>query len=80
MITNRNNETAQDGGVHMKKVSTCSRIESPISLRVSADWLAALDRWRDEQPVKPSRTAVIVTAVEQFIASQGQKTGNRLDK
>jgi hypothetical protein len=80
MITNRNNETTQDGRVHMKKVRTCFRIESPISLRVSREWLEALDRWRDEQPVKPSRTAVIVTAVEQFIASQGQKGTNGVDK
>jgi hypothetical protein len=79
MMTKRNG-TAQDGELRMKKLKTCFRIESPISLRVSAEWLAALDRWRDEQPVKPSRTAVIVTAVEQFIASQTQKAGNGVEK
>jgi hypothetical protein len=76
MDTNKNG-TTQDGRLGMKKSRTCFRMESPISLRVSAEWLEALDRWRDEQPVKPSRTAVIVTAVEQFIASQAQKAGNR---
>ena len=60
----------QDGRFGMKKLKTSLRIEAPISLRVSAEWLEALDKWREEQPVKPSRTAVIVTAVEQFIASQ----------
>jgi hypothetical protein len=79
-MANKTNGTAQDGRVDMKKVRTCFRIESPISLRVSAEWLEALDRWRDEQPVKPSRTAVIVTAVEQFIASQAQKAGHEVDK
>jgi hypothetical protein len=53
----------------MSKMKEPFRIESPISFRVSAEWLEALDRWRENQPVKPSRTAVIVTAVEQFIAS-----------
>jgi hypothetical protein len=43
------------------------RIDRPISLRVSAEWLEALDRWREQQPVKPSRTAVIVAAVELFL-------------
>jgi hypothetical protein len=36
---------------------------------VTPDWLAALDDWREKQMVKPSRTAVILAAVEQFIAS-----------
>jgi hypothetical protein len=45
------------------------RTDSPISFRVSSDWLEALDKWREEQPVRPSRTAVIVAAVEFFIAS-----------
>jgi hypothetical protein len=79
MITNRNG-TTEDVGSGMKKLRTCFRIESPISLRVSAEWLEALDRWRDQQPVKPSRTAVIVTAVEQFIASQTQKAGSGAEK
>jgi hypothetical protein len=62
----------------MKKMKASFRIESPISLRVSAEWLEALDKWRDEQRVKPSRTAVIVTAVEQFITSQ--KAGDPSEK
>jgi hypothetical protein len=51
------------------------RIETPVSLRVSAEWLEALDRWRESQPVKPSRTAVILAAVRQFIASQKSGAG-----
>ena len=70
MITNEVKVGMQDGGFGMKKARTDFRIESPISLRVSVEWLEALDRWREDQPVKPSRSAVIVTAVEQFIASQ----------
>jgi hypothetical protein len=50
------------------------RSESPISFRVTPEWLEALDGWRKQQAVRPSRTAVIVAAVEQFIASQ--KKGN----
>jgi hypothetical protein len=45
------------------------RTDSPVSLRVTAEWLEALDDWRDKQRVKPSRTAVIVAAVELFISS-----------
>jgi hypothetical protein len=75
MISNRNS-TAQNGQFGAKKLRPCFRIESPISLRVSAEWLEALDKWREEQPVKPSRTAVIVTAVTQFIASQSPKPRN----
>jgi hypothetical protein len=70
MASNRINVTTQNDGFGMKKIKKCFRIESPISLRVSAEWLEALDKWREKQLVKPSRTAVIVTAVEQFIASQ----------
>jgi hypothetical protein len=70
--------TMQDSRFGMKRLRTSFRTESPISLRVSAEWLEALDKWREEQPVKPSRTAVIVTAVEQFIASQ--KTGGAGEK
>jgi hypothetical protein len=36
---------------------------------VTPEWLAALDDWREKQTVKPSRTAVILAAVEHFIAS-----------
>jgi hypothetical protein len=46
------------------------RTDSPLSFRVTAEWLEALDDWREKQPVKPSRTAVIVAAVELFISSQ----------
>jgi hypothetical protein len=44
------------------------RDKSMLSLRASAKWLQALDNWREKQPVKPSRSAVIVAAVELFIA------------
>jgi hypothetical protein len=52
------------------------RIDRPISLRVTAEWLEALDSWREKQPVKPSRSAVILRAVERFLASQ-QKSDPR---
>jgi hypothetical protein len=54
----------------MKKPAREKSNDSQISLRVSAEWLAALDSWREQQPVSPSRTAVIVAAVERFLASQ----------
>jgi hypothetical protein len=73
MSRNGINGTMQDSVFGMKKLRTSSRIEAPISLRVSAEWLEALDKWREEQPVKPSRTAVIVTAVEQFLASRNAR-------
>jgi len=49
-------------------MSTHVRFKSMLSLRASAKWLEALDNWREKQLVKPSRSAVIVTAVELFIA------------
>jgi hypothetical protein len=49
-------------------MDTHLRVKSMLSLRASAKWLRALDNWREKQPVKPSRSAVIVTAVELFIA------------
>jgi hypothetical protein len=60
-------------------MSTKPGMESPISFRVSAKWLEALDNWRDEQAVKPSRTAVIMTAVELFIARDKRGSETRTD-
>jgi hypothetical protein len=58
----------QDSG--RKTLPSRLRTDSPLSLRVTAEWLEALDDWRAKQPVKPSRTAVIIAAVELFISSQ----------
>jgi hypothetical protein len=52
----------------MKTMSTNAKMESVISFRVSEKWLEAIDRWREKQPVKPSRSAVMVKAVEMYIA------------
>jgi hypothetical protein len=58
----------QDSGG--KTLRSRSRTDSPLSLRVTAEWLEALDGWREKQLVKPSRTAVIIAAVELFLSTQ----------
>jgi hypothetical protein len=55
------------------------RTDLPISFRASAEWLEALDEWRAKQRVKPSRTAVIIAAVDAFIASL-QENGDGASK
>jgi hypothetical protein len=44
-----------------------------LTLRMPADWIAALDGWRDKQPVPPKRSEVIRLAVLQFIARNERK-------
>jgi hypothetical protein len=51
------------------------RTDLPISFRASPEWLEALDEWRAQQRVKPSRTAVIIAAVDAFIASMQESGG-----
>ena len=45
--------------------------DTPLSMRVPASWLAALDAWRAAQAVPPSRIAAIRVAVDRLIAEQG---------
>jgi hypothetical protein len=60
----------EDADSEDKALRSRVRTDSPLSFRVTPEWLEALDEWRKKQPVKPSRTAVIVAAVELFISSQ----------
>jgi hypothetical protein len=55
-----------------KAVQSMTKHDKPVAVRVSAAWLAALDDWRMMQPVPPSRTAVIIAAVERLISDQGK--------
>jgi hypothetical protein len=38
-----------------------------ICVRVSEDWIKALEAWIEAQEIKPSKTAVIVAAVTRYI-------------
>jgi hypothetical protein len=70
----RNPHHYGNGGFEVEWMSIRIRIDRPISLRVRAEWLEALDRWRERQPVKPSRSAVIVAAVKLFVTSQKESS------
>ena len=50
-----------------KPTGADARQDTAITIRVSNEWLDALDAWIDAQPVKPSRTETIRVAVEEFI-------------
>jgi metal-responsive CopG/Arc/MetJ family transcriptional regulator len=50
-----------------KPTGADARQDTAITIRVSKEWLDALDAWIDTQPVKPSRTETIRVAVEEFI-------------
>jgi hypothetical protein len=53
-------------GFEVQRMKTQLGIDMRVSLSVSAEWLEAFDRWRGQQLVKPSRSAVIAAAVELF--------------
>lgn len=38
-----------------------------IDVRVEPDLLARIDRWRDQQPMRPSRTGAIEWMIEEFL-------------
>jgi len=46
------------------------RINKPVNTTLPPDLLADLDAWIAQQPVPPSRSAVIVAALRQFLAGQ----------
>lgn len=46
-----------------------------LTIRVTQDWLDALDKWRDQQIVPPTRTQVVKVAVERLIAEQPKPAG-----
>jgi len=39
-----------------------------MSIRFDRDLIARINAWRDRQPVSPTFTAVVMQAVEQFLA------------
>jgi metal-responsive CopG/Arc/MetJ family transcriptional regulator len=46
------------------------RVNKPVNTTIPPDLLAELDAWIAAQPVPPSRSAVIVAALRQFLAGQ----------
>lgn len=46
------------------------RVNRPVNTTIPPDLLAELDAWIAQQPVQPSRSAVIVAALRQFLAAQ----------
>ncbi len=46
------------------------RINKPVNTTLPPDLLADLDAWIAQQPVPPSRSAVIVAALRHFLAGQ----------
>lgn len=49
-----------------------------IQVRNTDHWVDKLDAWRLAQPVKPSRSEAIRTAVEAFIDQNGNTEGARM--
>lgn len=43
-------------------------MDTTITIRITDEWLVAIDKWRNAQSVPPSRSDVIRTAVKRFIA------------
>ena len=54
----------------MGKAMNMPRINKPVNTTLPPDLLADLDAWIAQQPVPPSRSAVIVAALRQFLAAQ----------
>lgn len=44
-----------------------ARINKPVNTTIPPDILKRLDEWIDKQPVPPSRSAVIVVALREFL-------------
>jgi len=55
----------------MSKQSTAT--SQLINMRVTPDWLKALDDWRSGQMIEPTRSDVIKIAVLQFIERNRKK-------
>lgn len=47
-----------------------ARVNKPVNTTLPPDLLSELDAWIAAQPVPPSRSAVIVAALRQFLARQ----------
>ena len=46
-----------------------------ISIRVSDEWVKALEAWIEKQEIKPSKTAVIIAAVTRYIEDRPPASG-----
>lgn len=51
-----------------------------ISLRLPPDLIRRLDAWRDAQDFPPLRTAVVVKALEEFLAAREKPENGKLDQ
>ena len=49
-----------------------TRTQTPISMRLETDWLAAFDAWRAEQPFPPSRVAAIRAGVDMLMRAHSK--------
>lgn len=53
------------------------RIRRPTNITLDPAIMAELDEWIALQPIKVNRSAVIETAIKQFLASQSAKDKRR---
>jgi hypothetical protein len=47
--------------------------DRPLNIRVNSAFYAQIDKWRERQPDKPSRSDAIRTLVEWAIAQKGSR-------
>ncbi|MBT56196.1 MAG: hypothetical protein CMF72_22695 [Mameliella sp.] len=48
-----------------------ARTNKPVNTTIPPDLLASLDEWISTQPVPPTRSAVIVAALKDFLSRHG---------
>lgn len=44
-----------------------SRIRRPVNITLDPEVIAALDAWIEQQPIRTGRSAVIETAIQEFL-------------
>lgn len=55
------------------------RINKPVNTTLPPDLLADLDAWIAQQPVPPSRSAVIVASLREFLSRYGDVKETKTD-
>jgi len=54
-----------------------SRIRRPVNITLDPEVIAALDAWIEQQPIRAGRSAVIETAIQEFLDTRAKQKGKR---
>jgi predicted transcriptional regulator len=57
-----------------------ARLKKMISLAIDPELLARLDAWLSRQEIRPSKTAVVETALRRFLDAEEKTGGKRRER